>query len=73
MGKQAIVLVPEIALTPQIVGQFQSLFGDAVVVMHSELSDRQRQDAYQRMQSGAAKIAIGHAVLPLHPYKSWVL
>lgn len=59
MGKQAIVLVPEIALTPQIVGQFQSLFGNAVVVMHSELSDRQRQDAYQRMQSGTAKIAIG--------------
>lgn len=59
IGKQAIVLVPEIALTPQIVGQFQSLFGDAVVVMHSELSDRQRQDAYQRMQAGTAKIAIG--------------
>ncbi|MDO4156200.1 MAG: primosomal protein N', partial [Oscillospiraceae bacterium] len=59
MGKQAIVLVPEIALTPQMVGQFQSLFGNAVVVMHSALSDRQRQDAYRRMQSGTAKIAIG--------------
>ena len=58
-GKQAILLVPEIALTPQIVGQFQSLFGNAVVVMHSALTDRQRQDAYQRMQNGTAKIAIG--------------
>lgn len=58
-GKQAILLVPEIALTPQIVGQFQNLFGNAVVVMHSALTDRQRQDAYQRMQNGTAKIAIG--------------
>ena len=53
-GKQAILLVPEIALTPQIVGQFQNLFGNAVVVMHSALTDRQRQDAYQRMQNGTA-------------------
>jgi primosomal protein N' (replication factor Y) len=70
MGKQAIVLVPEIALTPQIVGQFQQLFGDAVVVMHSELSDRQRQDAYHRMQTGTARIAIGTRSAVFAPVKS---
>ena len=58
-GKQVILLVPEIALTPQIVGQFHSLFGNAISVVHSALSLGQRKDAYRKIQSGQAKIVIG--------------
>ncbi len=59
MGKQVIMLVPEIALTPQIVGQFVSLFGETVTVIHSELSLGQRTDAYKRILNGDVKIVIG--------------
>ncbi len=59
MGRQVILLVPEIALTPQIVGEFCSLFGEQVTVIHSELSLGQRSDAYRRIRSGDVKIVIG--------------
>ncbi len=58
-GKQAILLVPEIALTPQIVGKFCGLFGDIVAVVHSELSLGQRSDTWRRIAAGNAKIIIG--------------
>lgn len=59
MGQQVILLVPEIALTPQIVAEFCSLFGEQVTVIHSELSLGQRADAYKRIRNGDAKIVIG--------------
>lgn len=59
MDKQVVLLVPEIALTPQIVAEFCSLFGEQVTVIHSELSLGQRADAYKRIKSGDAKIVIG--------------
>lgn len=59
MGQQVILLVPEIALTPQIVGEFCSLFGEQVTVIHSELSLGQRSDAYRRIRRGDVKIVIG--------------
>ncbi len=59
MGQQVILLVPEIALTPQIVSEFCSLFGEQVTVIHSELSLGQRADAYRRIRSGDVKIVIG--------------
>lgn len=59
LGKQVILLVPEISLTPQIVNQFYVLFGNIVAVMHSALSDRQRRDMYKKIQCGDAKIIIG--------------
>ena len=59
MGKQVILLVPEISLTPQIVQQFCDLFGDIVAVIHSELSLGQRSDAWRKIASGSVKIIIG--------------
>ncbi len=59
MGKQVILLVPEIALTPQIVSEFCSLFGEQFTVIHSELSLGQRADAYRRIRCGDANIVIG--------------
>jgi len=58
-NRQAIVLVPEIALTSQIVARFKARFGNDVVVMHSKLSVNERSDAMQRLRSGQAGIAIG--------------
>lgn len=58
-GKTAIMLVPEISLTPQMVAKFQSYFGNAVAVIHSGLSLGQRLDEFKRIRSGDAKIVIG--------------
>lgn len=58
-GRGAIVLVPEIALTPQTVGVFVSEFGDRVAVMHSQLSSGERFDAWRRIRSGDADVVIG--------------
>ncbi|MFZ5590959.1 MAG: replication restart helicase PriA, partial [Bacillota bacterium] len=58
-GRQAIVLVPEIALTPQMVSRFQARFGDKVAVLHSGLSDAKRYDEWQRIRCGAAPVVLG--------------
>lgn len=58
-GKQAIVLVPEISLTPQTVGLFQARFGDDVAVLHSRLSAGERFDEWRRIRLGKAHVVIG--------------
>jgi primosomal protein N' (replication factor Y) len=58
-GRGAIVLVPEIALTPQTVNRFRSVFGDQVAVLHSALSDGERYDAWLALKSGTKRIAVG--------------
>lgn len=58
-NRQAIVLVPEIALTSQIVSRFKARFGNDVVVIHSRLSAGERQDAWQRLRTQDAGIVIG--------------
>jgi primosomal protein N' (replication factor Y) len=58
-GKSAIVLVPEIALTPQAVDRFRAVFGDQVAVLHSGLSDGERLDAWRALQRGERRIAVG--------------
>ena len=58
-GKSAIMLVPEIGLTPQIVGKFISRFGDIISVLHSKLSDSERYDEYRKITNGESKIVIG--------------
>ena len=58
-GKEAIVLVPEIALTPQTVDRFRARFGDCIAVLHSSLSDGERHDEWHRIRNGEAKIVIG--------------
>lgn len=59
IGKQAILLIPEISLTPQMVAKFNGLFGETVAVIHSNLSLGQRLDEYKRIKTGKAKIVIG--------------
>jgi len=58
-GKTAVVLVPEIALTPQTVSRFRSHFGDMVAVLHSGLSDGERYDAWRQLRSGEKRLAVG--------------
>lgn len=58
-GQTAIVLVPEIALTPQTVDRFRAVFGDKVAVLHSALSDGERYDAWLALQRGEKRIAVG--------------
>ncbi len=58
-GQSAIVLVPEISLTPQTVTRFRAHFGDLVAVLHSGLSDGERHDAWRQLRSGARRVAIG--------------
>ncbi|HPF87281.1 MAG TPA: primosomal protein N' [Candidatus Limiplasma sp.] len=59
MGKNAIILVPEIALTPQMVQWFRNRFGPKTAVLHSRLTDGQRVDEWQRIRMGDANVVIG--------------
>lgn len=58
-GRGGLVLVPEIALTPQTVQRFFRIFGDQIAVLHSRLSERERFEAWQSLRSGEKRIAIG--------------
>jgi primosomal protein N' (replication factor Y) (superfamily II helicase) len=58
-GRSAIVLVPEIGLTPQTVSRFRGAFGDQVAVLHSGLSDGERADAWRLLRRGERRVAVG--------------
>lgn len=58
-GASAIVLVPEIGLTPQTVARFRGVFGDRVAVLHSGLSDGERYDAWRALREGRKRVAVG--------------
>lgn len=58
-GKTAIMLVPEISLTPQVLRSFRSRFGDSVALLHSGLSVGERFDEWRRLLDGRAKVAVG--------------
>jgi primosomal protein N' (replication factor Y) (superfamily II helicase) len=58
-GRGAIVLVPEIALTPQTVGRFTARFGDRIAVLHSALTEAERRDERERIAAGEARIVVG--------------
>lgn len=58
-GKSAIVLVPEIALTPQTVGRFRARFSDDVAVLHSRLSAGERFDQWDLVRNGEAHVVVG--------------
>ena len=58
-GKQVIVMVPEIALTPQLISVFKGRYGSAVAVFHSALSMGERKDEYRRVKDGKVQIAVG--------------
>jgi primosomal protein N' (replication factor Y) len=58
-GRGAIVLVPEIALTPQTLGRFQARFGDRVALLHSGLTEAERRDERERIVTGEAAVVVG--------------
>lgn len=58
-GRGAIVLVPEIALTPQTLGRFRARFGDRVAVLHSGLTEAERRDERERIAAGDAPVVVG--------------
>jgi primosomal protein N' (replication factor Y) len=58
-GQTAIVLVPEIALTPQTVDRFRAAFGDRIAVLHSALSEGERYDAWLALKRGDKRIVVG--------------
>ena len=68
-GKTAIMLVPEISLTPQMHGLFRARFGDKVSVLHSGLSDGERYDEWRRLLLGQAKVALGARSAVFAPLK----
>lgn len=69
-GKDVIVMVPEIALTPQMISIFKASFGDRVAVFHSALSLGERLDEYKRVSRGIAKIAIGTRSAIFAPFRN---
>ena len=66
-ARPAIVLVPEIALTPQTAGRFVERFGDTVAVLHSQLTARERYDEWPRLRSGEARVVRRAALGRLRP------
>ena len=58
-GKQAMLLVPEIALTPQLLGLMAAHFGDTVAVLHSSLPATERYDQWKRVKAGTAQVVVG--------------
>ncbi len=67
MGKTAIMLVPEISLTPQMTNRFISRFGQHVAILHSGLSDGEKYDEWRKIEAGNAQVVVGarSAILPL--------
>ncbi len=67
--RQAIVLVPEIALTPQTTARFRGVFGDRVAVLHSGLSDGERYDIWREIRSGRHQVAVGPRSAVFAPFE----
>lgn len=68
-GKQAMMLVPEIALTPQMVLRFKRRFGDDVAVLHSGLSTGEKYDEWQKIRDGRARVSVGARSSIFAPFK----
>ena len=69
-GKCAILLVPEIALTPQMIRTFSEYFGNDVAILHSNLGVGERYDEWKRIKNGAAKLAIGTRSAVFAPFEN---
>ena len=61
LGRSALLLVPEIALTPAVAGQFFHRFGDRVAILHSAFHDAERAEQWRRVRSGIA-VVVGNAL-----------
>ena len=59
LGRGALLMVPEIGLTPAAAGQFQQRFGDQVAILHSAINDRDRANQWRRLSAGKARVAVG--------------
>lgn len=68
--KSSIMLVPEIALTPQMLETFSSYFGEEIAVMHSSLTAGERYDEWKRIKNGAARVVIGTRSAVFAPVKN---
>ncbi|MDT0679763.1 primosomal protein N' [Staphylococcus chromogenes] len=68
--KTAMMLVPEIALTPQMVNRFKRRFGDEVAVLHSALSKGERYDEWQKIRDGRASVSVGARSSVFAPFKN---
>lgn len=69
-GEESIVMVPEIALTPQTLDRFMGRFGDSVAIYHSKLSNGERYDEWRKMKEGRAKVAIGTRSAVFAPFRN---
>jgi len=69
-GREAVVLVPEISLTPQMVERFKGRFGDEVAVLHSRLSNGERYDEWRKIKTGRVKVAIGARSAVFAPFRN---
>lgn len=69
-GRSAMLLVPEISLTPQMIRTFSGYFGNDVAVLHSSLSLGERYDEWKRVKSGAAKLVIGTRSAVFAPFEN---
>jgi primosomal protein N' (replication factor Y) len=69
-GKEAIVLVPEISLTPQMVNRFKGRFGDLVAVMHSGLSTGEKYDEWRKIQRKEVKVVVGARSAIFAPFEN---
>lgn len=69
-GEEAIVLVPEIALTPQMVNQFKGRFGEKVAVMHSALSMGEKYDEWRKIQRKEVQVVVGARSAIFAPFKN---
>ncbi|MFO3703323.1 primosomal protein N' [Staphylococcus felis] len=69
-GQNAMMLVPEIALTPQMVLRFKARFGDEVAVLHSALSKGERYDEWQKIRDGRARVSVGARSSIFAPFKN---
>ncbi|CEH32055.1 primosomal protein DnaI [Aneurinibacillus migulanus] len=69
-GREAILLVPEISLTPQMVNRFKGRFGSQVAVMHSRLSQGERYDEWRKIRRGEVKVAIGARSAIFAPFQN---
>ncbi len=69
-GKEAMMLVPEISLTPQAVARFQANFGNLIAVLHSHMSAGERYDAWRRVHRGEARVVVGARSAVFAPVKN---
>ena len=69
-GKTAIMLVPEISLTPQMTDRFISRFGQEVAILHSGLSNGEKYDQWRKVERGEAKVVVGARSAIFAPLKN---